>query len=108
MYKKVAIWILLILLLSLAMQLVVRYALDSDPNKTSLESWLSSQHEVVSLVGSSFSFEIRSRVSVEATSDLPGYSRYTVVLSGKERKALVVVMAPQGRGGYRIDSISPL
>lgn len=90
------------------MQLVVRYTLESDPNKTDLEAWLSDQHEVVSLIGSSISYDIKSRVYVEATRDLPAYSRYTIILSGKDSKALVVVIVPRGRDGYRIDSINPL
>jgi hypothetical protein len=90
------------------MQLVVRSMLESDPKKTDLESWLLNQREVVSIVGSRATSHVESRVSVAKTPDQLAYSRYSIVLSGTNGEALVVVIALDGRGGYRIDSIKPL
>ena len=90
------------------MQLVVRYSIESDPNTPGLESWLSNQHEVISLVGSNASSHIKNLVTVHATPNQPAYSRYVVILSGKDSKALVVVTTSEEGGGFRIDSIKPL
>ena len=108
MRKRVVFWIFLFLLLSLGMQLAVRYWIESDPNTPALKSWLLSQHEVISLVGNNASPHIKNLVTVDATSSQPGYSRYVVILSGKDSKARVVVTMSEDGDGFRIDSIKPL
>ena len=90
------------------MHFAIKYTLESDPNKAGLERWLSNQHEVASLVGSDISYVVKSRVSVEETPDAPEYNRYTMLLSGNDRKVRVVVIALPRRGEYRIESIRPL
>lgn len=90
------------------MQVVVKHVAESDSELPKIESWLSEQHEVLTLVGSSISYDLKSRVSVEETPEKPAFSRYSMILSGKDGKALVVVVVPQGHGEYRITSIKPL
>ncbi|WP_422449021.1 MULTISPECIES: hypothetical protein [unclassified Endozoicomonas] len=78
---KVKIVIVLFLLVA-GFQALVRYSLDNDPKRESIQLWVLSKQEVMRLVGENAAAKLKEKISVHASPEKSAYEKYTFHIIG--------------------------
>ena len=106
--RKTICWLSVIIVSAILFQVGVFLTLRTDENVAKLKAWLSTHPDIVQSVGEEMDVYLKNRTAVEQIAGKPRFVRYTLLLTGSEGKARIVIEAYDDADKCIIVSLKPM